>query len=146
MSTSLAHDTPLKRILFVDDEKLILNGIRALLRKDRYRWELVFAEGGDAALAEIAKAPFDVVVSDMRMPGMDGAALLEKVKARNPTAIRMVLSGQAEEAAVTRALPVAHQFIAKPCDAQTLRRTLERACELHDTLARDRTGASHVQI
>ena len=60
-----------KRILFVDDEPAILAGLQNLLYKDRKRWDMVFALGGQLALDEIRKAPFDIVVSDMRMPGID---------------------------------------------------------------------------
>lgn len=122
------------RILFVDDETAILEGLQNLLRKERRRWDLVFAPGAQAALAELGKAPFDIVVSDMRMPGMDGAALLFKVKAEYPGTARLVLSGHADRAAVLRALPVAHQFLSKPCDAVVLRAAIERTCDLHRLL------------
>ncbi|MBI3450408.1 MAG: HDOD domain-containing protein [Acidobacteria bacterium] len=120
-----------RRILFVDDESAVLDGLRNLLRKDRSRWDMVFACGGSEALAELRKAEFDIVVSDMRMPGMDGAELLTKVKAEHPGAARIVLSGHAEREAILRALPVAHQFLSKPCDVQVLRSAIERTCDLH---------------
>ena len=71
--------------------------------------------------------PFDAVVTDMRMPGMDGARLLELVRERYPAAIRIVLSGYFEQEAAMRALPVAHQFLAKPCDPEKLRDAIDRA-------------------
>jgi response regulator RpfG family c-di-GMP phosphodiesterase len=114
------------RILFVDDERMVLDGLRNLLRRDRTRWDLSFAEGGRAALQEMADRPFDVVVSDMRMPGMDGPALLEQVKHEHPTTVRIVLSGQAQREDIARAVPAAHQFLSKPCSPDTLRRTIER--------------------
>ena len=80
----------LPRILFVDDEANILDGLRNLLRKHRRVWDIVFALGGQAALAEMERAPVDVIVTDMRMPGMDGAALLKKVKEDYPTVARIV--------------------------------------------------------
>lgn len=119
----------------MDDEENVLRGIQNLLRKDRKRWDLVFALGGEAALAELDNAPFDVVVSDMRMPNMDGATLLARVKEKFPSVVRIVLSGYAEPEAMMRALPVAHQFLAKPCSAELLRATIERTCALRALFA-----------
>jgi HD-like signal output (HDOD) protein len=123
-----------KRIIFVDDEPNILAGIQNLLRNV---WEMVFALGGEAALAEMKKAPFDVVVSDMRMPGMDGAALLERVRNEYPATARIVLSGHAEPEVLMRAVSVAHQFLSKPCDADNLRGVIERTCDLQALLSDD---------
>jgi putative nucleotidyltransferase with HDIG domain len=122
------------RILFVDDEVSILDGLQNLLHKQRHMWDMVFSVGGEAALAELEKGPFDVIISDMRMPGMDGAALLTAVKEAYPNVARIVLSGQAEREALVRALPVAHQFLSKPCDADVLRIVIERACRLQKLL------------
>jgi CheY-like chemotaxis protein len=71
----------MKRVLFVDDEPMILQGIQHSLRSMRAEWEVEFASGGAEALEMMERAPFDVVITDMRMPGMDGAQLLELVKA-----------------------------------------------------------------
>jgi putative nucleotidyltransferase with HDIG domain len=126
------------RILFVDDEAQVLDGLRDLLRRQRREWQMVFALGGEAALRELEAGPFDVVVSDMRMPGIDGAALLALVRERYPQSVRIVLSGQTELEAALRAAPVAHQFLAKPCDREELRRAIERSC-LSQTLLEDDT-------
>lgn len=115
-----------KRVLFVDDEPAILSGLQNLLYKDRKRWDMVFAPGADQALQELAKQTFDVVVSDMRMPGMDGAWLLNEIKARYPATARIMLSGHADREAIVRALPATHQLLAKPCDVLTLRSAIER--------------------
>ena len=80
-----------KHILFVDDERNILQGLQDLLRKQRKQWDMSFALGAHAALDELARAPFDVVVTDMRMPGMDGAELLARIKDRYPSVARIVL-------------------------------------------------------
>lgn len=124
----------MKRILFVDDEPHVLDGLRNLLRKQRNVWEMSFAVGGQAALEELRKAPFDVIVTDMRMPGMDGATLLQKVKEEHPRVARIVLSGHAEREVVVKALPLSHQYLSKPCDEATLRAVIERACELQSLL------------
>ncbi len=132
----------MKRILFVDDEVAVLDGLRDRLRKQRREWDMVFALGGAAALAECARGTFDVVVSDMRMPGMDGATLLAKIKDISPKTVRIVLSGHAERDAVLRALQVAQQYISKPCDSDTLRSTLTRACALQSLLSDDALRSS----
>lgn len=109
-----------KRVLFVDDEQEVLEGLRNLLRRNRHEWDMVFALGGYEALAELSRGTVDVVVTDMRMPGMDGAQLLAQVKTVSPSTARLVLSGHAEKEAILRALPVAHQFLSKPCGGGTL--------------------------
>ena len=115
------------RILFVDDDVDVLESLRDALRKDRQRWDFAFAIGGAAALEELALRPCNVVVSDMRMPGMDGAELLTRVKAEHPTVARLVLSGHAEQEAMERAMRVAQEFLSKPCQIAVLRATIERA-------------------
>jgi len=120
----------MKRILFVDDEIAVLDGLRNLLHKRRREWDMTFALGAQAALEELARAPFDVVVSDMRMPGMDGADLLRVVKDQYPGVARVILSSHAEQDMVSRALAVAQQYLYKPCDGEVLRGVIERVCQL----------------
>ncbi len=122
------------RILFVDDEPRVLDGLRQSLRTKRKLWDMSFATSAADALAALAKDAFDLVVSDMRMPGMDGAELLGRVAALQPQATRMVLSGQMDEGAASRAAKVAHRFLAKPCDPETLESTIGRALELRSLL------------
>jgi len=73
-----------------------------------------------------------VVVTDMRMPGMNGAELLEVVQREYPDTIRLILSGQAETESVMKALGVSHQFLSKPCDAEVLQSTISRAFALRN--------------
>jgi HD-like signal output (HDOD) protein len=129
------------RILFVDDDASILDALRNLLRKQRNEWDMVFVLGGEAALSELEKEPFDVIVSDMSMPRMDGAKLLARVREEFPSTARIILSGHAENDAVVRALPATHQFLNKPCDAATLRGVIERTCSLHRLLESRATRA-----
>lgn len=127
----------MKRILFVDDEANILDGLRRMLRPLRKDWEMVFASSGEEALRASEEAPFDVVVTDLRMPGMDGAQLLASFHARHPQTVRLVLSGHSELEGVMRAVPLAHQYLTKPCDAATLKDTVTRALELQNLLDDD---------
>ncbi len=127
----------MRSILFVDDEPRILDGIRRMLRKKNKEWSMLFCESGIDALKTMETTPVDVVVSDMRMPGMDGATLLGRVKDLYPKSVRIILSGYSELQASLRAVPVAHQFLVKPCDASELCGTVERACNLNDYMESD---------
>lgn len=113
-------------VLFVDDEPKVLRGIENALRALGCRWELCFVERGATALELLSRTRFDAIVSDMRMPEMTGAELLREVQARFPETIRVVLSGFAEFEATLRAIPVAHHFLLKPCDGETVMSAIER--------------------
>jgi HD-like signal output (HDOD) protein/ActR/RegA family two-component response regulator len=122
-------------VLFVDDDQDVLDGLRDTLRSRRSDVRPAFATSGDDALAMLAAEPHDVVVSDMRMPGMGGAEFLGVVRERHPEAVRVVLSGHADPEAVLRMMPVAHITLAKPCGASELKDMLDRACAVHSHLA-----------
>lgn len=125
----------MRRILFVDDEPAVLEELQRTLRPQHQQWEMAFVPNGEAALAMLAASPFDVIVSDLRMPGMDGASLLARVREQYPEVVRILLSRQSDLENAFRAVPVAHQFLAKPCDATMLRVAVERACHLKALLS-----------
>jgi HD-like signal output (HDOD) protein len=137
-----------KRILFVDDDPNVLSGLRNVLRSKRREWDMDFANGPEEALAKVAERSFDVVVSDMRMPRMDGATLLAKIKVLQPKAVRMILSGQTELESVMKSVFVAHMFLSKPCDPTVLRSVVDRACQLNAILNSDelRGAAGKVEM
>lgn len=122
-------------VLFVDDQKHVLDGLRRSLRGMRGKWEMSFTNGGQDALEHLALSPVDVVISDMRMPDMDGAELLAKVEELDPRIIRIILSGQVDKDSAIRLLDTSHQFLSKPCDPGTIVNTVERALSLRDLLA-----------
>lgn len=122
------------RVLFVDDEQQLLDGLRDVLRKQRKRWEMHFITDARVAIERMHEQPFDAVVTDMRMPGMDGAALLAYVKEHFSATSRIILSGQADRDSVLRALPNAHQFLSKPCDCELLVSVIERVNQLQSRL------------
>jgi len=129
-------NTPtVKRILFVDDEPKILEGLQRMLRPMRDAWDMQFAEGSEVALNDLKQQPFDVVVTDMRMPGMDGAMLLSRVRSDYPHIVRIVLSGHSDQELVLSSVGQAHQYLSKPCDPELLKQTIGRACVLRDLLA-----------
>lgn len=136
----------MKTILFVDDEPNVLESLRNLLRKQRKEWRMAFASSGEAALQELLAVSYDVIVSDMRMPGMDGATLLNRVLAEYPHIVRIVLSGQTEQDISRRMVHVAHQFLSKPCDGRELQSTIQRACDLQALLEKPALRAAVGQI
>jgi HD-like signal output (HDOD) protein len=121
-------------ILFVDDEQAILDGLAAALRRQRKIWDMQFICGGAAALGLLEAGRFDIIVSDMRMPGLDGEGLLTAARSRCPGAVRVLLSGQTEPAALLRSVRLAHRFHAKPCSVSELRASLEQLLVLASSM------------
>lgn len=120
----------MRRILFVDDEPKVLQGLERMLHGQRKQWEMAFVGSGAEALKLLETRTFDALVTDVRMPEMGGVQLLEAVQERYPAVMRVVLSGFFEREAALRAAGLAHQYLAKPCDPETLCEALERLCRL----------------
>jgi CheY-like chemotaxis protein len=123
-----------KTLLFVDDEQRVLSGLRRQLFGKRGEWEMAFVESGPAALEHLAATPADAVVSDMRMPGMDGAQLLAAVAQRHPRTVRLVLSGHADPDRVQVARASAHRYLLKPCPPEVLQAEVGRALAVRERL------------
>jgi HD-like signal output (HDOD) protein/CheY-like chemotaxis protein len=121
-----------KRILFVDDEPNVLLGLQRLLRAYRQEWEMVFVNSGDEALELLTREKFNVIVSDLRMPRMGGIQLLEVVQKKYPEMIRFILSGNTNTDLILQSVNAAHQFLAKPCDADFLQQAIARAFSLRE--------------
>jgi HD-like signal output (HDOD) protein len=122
------------RVMFVDDQPNVLAGLRRMLRSLHSEWEMDFIDGGDEALALLDRENYDVVVTDMRMPGMNGAQLLTEVMNRRPGTVRIILSGQADAQSVLQAVSPAHLYLSKPCEADALKAAVGRALQLRETL------------
>lgn len=115
------------KILFVDDEPSVLEGLRRMLRKQSAEWEMDFVASGVEALEKLDGTGFDVMVTDLQMPGMTGVELLEKTVAAHPEVGRIVLSGHNDESMAVRATQLAHQFLAKPTEPDALKMAVARA-------------------
>lgn len=127
----------MKRILFVDDDPTILESLQRMLRPMRHEWAMHFANSGEEAIGILEREPFHVVVTDMRMPVMDGASLLACVRDRFPAMARIVLSGQTDREAAMRSVRVAHQHLHKPCEPQALKAAVARVCALTELLSNE---------
>jgi putative nucleotidyltransferase with HDIG domain len=125
------------RIVFVDDELNVLQAMRRSFHSMRDEWSMEFVSSGAAALELLAKSPADVIVSDMRMPGMDGWRLLAEVKRLYPQTVRLVLSGQADPGSVMRAVGTAQLYLAKPCESGALKAAILQTQLLKRLLSSD---------
>ncbi len=126
------------RVLFVDDEPGALRELEGQLRARKVTWQSAFALGGERALEEVRQRTFDVVVTDMRMPGLDGDAVLQVVKNDHPGTTRIVLAGRSDRGAVTRSLGVAQIVLAKPCPIDDVIGAVERARRQREILGEER--------
>ena len=127
----------MKKLIFVDDEPMVLNGLRRALHEMRQEWEMTFLDNAEVALQTLDNAEYDAIITDIRMPIMDGAQLLEQVKERHPAVMRIVLSGQSSRETVLRSIAPAHQFLSKPCDPEELKRRLKQAFAMRDLLCNE---------
>jgi len=120
-----------ERVLFVDDEQNVLSSIKRMLFDETY--EQYFASSGEEALDLLRENPVSVIISDMRMPVMDGVTFLEKSRETVPDAIRIILSGQAELVSVMQAINRGGiwRFISKPWNDDDLKCTIRNALDLY---------------
>ena len=124
----------MKQILFVDDEPMLLDGLKRSLRSMRNEWVMTFVGSGEEALKVLRQVSFDVIVSDMHMPKMDGIQLLNEVQRCYPHVVRILLSGYFDKAMIGDSIRATHQFLAKPCEPEQVKATIQRACALQDVL------------
>jgi putative nucleotidyltransferase with HDIG domain len=124
----------MKRVLFIDDDQAVLDGLRRSLRSRRGDWDMKFVPVPSEALQILTQEHVDVVISDMRLPGMDGAHFLAQVQRLSPRTVRLFLSGNVSQEASLAGACISHQFLTKPCDPGTLQNVIERACALEDLL------------
>ncbi len=122
------------RIMFVDDEAHVLSALRRALRAMRKEWDMAFETKAKDALLAMRDEPCDIVVSDLRMPEMDGVEFLEAVREHYPETVRLALSGQSDKMANFKAVGPVQLFLFKPCDAETLKAALFRAIQLSELL------------
>jgi putative nucleotidyltransferase with HDIG domain len=123
-----------KHVLFVDDEERILDGLKRSLNDICDDWKMEFALSAEDALGILRQQPVDAIVTDLRMPGMDGLALLDAVRARWPSIPRIVLTAHVHQKLVFRIMRYAHDVLLKPCSSTVVADTVSRWLSLHDNM------------
>jgi HD-like signal output (HDOD) protein/CheY-like chemotaxis protein len=130
----MSNDSPQKiKILFVDDEAYLLRGLQRLLRPLSQEWEISLAGSGAEALERMAQTSFDVIVTDMQMPEMNGVDLLDEVVKRYPKTIRFLLASHSDMEAIYKSVGLMHQFLLKPCDEKSLKAAVLGALKRENT-------------
>lgn len=121
-------------VLFVDDDVNVIMALKRILRNMRSEWDMFFTENGEQALAIMKDQPVQVVASDLLMPGMDGAELLNRIMELYPETIRIIMSGYVDQEISLRSVRSAHQFLAKPCSTEMVKNTINRSLALRAAL------------
>jgi putative nucleotidyltransferase with HDIG domain len=127
----------IKNVVFVDDERKSLDSWRARLYKHRNDWSMTFVESGKEAIAIFEQRRVDLIVSDVRMPGMDGGQLLRHVKQRWPSTTRILISSYPESVHAVKLTSLAHQYVARPCDDGHLENIVERCLNVQELLSQE---------
>ena len=120
-----------KRILFVEDDPHLLRSLECAFQPFSGEWDMGFVESAATALALMDKERFDVLVSDLHMPEMDGAALLNEASKKHPNIIRFILAESGDKEIVMQQVLGAHQFLAKPCEPGVLKAAIQCALALN---------------
>jgi HD-like signal output (HDOD) protein/CheY-like chemotaxis protein len=122
-------------ILLVDDEQNVLNAMRRSLFDLNESHALHFVPNADQALRLLEQQPVDVLLSDIRMPGMSGEELLLKAYHHHPEVLRFGISGYSKRETSIALINAVHQFFAKPCDIDHLLHSIDRACDGRDRIS-----------
>jgi HD-like signal output (HDOD) protein/CheY-like chemotaxis protein len=132
--------TAQKRIVFVDDDARVRETLQRLVRPLAETWDSVFAADAREALDQLSRQPFDVLVTDLAMPGMSGAQLLAETARVHPKVVRLVLAPITDQPLVMTCGSLVHQFLSRPIPLATLRAAIDRACDVETTVRREQIG------
>ena len=134
------------RILFIDDDESALNRAQESLRSYRNQWEMKFCVGAEAALDALGESAYDVVLADLKMPGVSGAELLSCVRDLYPDAVRILVCNASDDSTMMKSIGPAHQYLVKPLDPSTVPNAICRAATLGQRLSKPGLKALVSQI
>lgn len=134
------------RILLVDDDPLLVRALLRSIRLQRPEWRLTPVHSGEGAILEMAQAPFDLILTDMQMPGLDGTGVLTWARELQPEAIRVILSGHAPQRRILESEGDYHRFLTKPVDPTRLVDIIESFSRRHPDPCRRAARAMVVRL
>jgi len=134
------------RILFIDDDEAALTRAQESLRSYRNQWEMNFCLGAEPALDALSESPYDVVLADLKMPGVSGAELLSCVRDLYPDAVRILVCNATDDSTMMKSIGPAHQYLVKPLDPSTVPNAIIRAATLGQRLSKPGLKALVSQI
>ncbi|MBB3210074.1 DNA-binding NtrC family response regulator [Rhodopirellula rubra] len=129
MTIDSINSTTRPRILFVDDEALILDSLKRAFRRDREHWDICYLDAGSSVLSLLDKPQYDIVVSDMVMPNVNGFMVMKAVASKWPNSTRYIMSGQATPDMIAQVRPLVHGFLQKPISCDEIRMRLQETLE-----------------
>ncbi|MEM9444239.1 MAG: response regulator [Verrucomicrobiota bacterium] len=124
-------------ILFVDDDKDSLYALQRELRPLEDKWEILYISRPSEAISTLESRKIDIIISDMRMPFMNGSELLNYVMFRFPETIRFILSSFADQDLVIKCIGSTHQYLAKPCKLEVIENTITQAIKTRQSMKRE---------
>jgi putative nucleotidyltransferase with HDIG domain len=135
-----------KSILFVDDDIEIISSTRRFLHTNQPGWQVTFANSASEALQKLNESTFDVVITDIRMPGMSGIELLDQIRLHYPQMARIALSGHADRESSLKVSDLAHQYLVKPCPIETIITTIQKTLVAANLIMDDKVRQLIVQL
>jgi len=127
----------MKTILFVDDDPNLLRGLKRGLHSLRNQWQMLYADSGKEALSLLETTTIDILVSDYRMPEMNGYELLQQCRKKHPHIIRVMLTGQPDRETYAESISLCHYFLWKPLDIVAFTQLLDRLTKLDSILTNE---------
>ena len=121
-------------VLFVDDDSNLISGIRRMMHPMENEWDIFYFNAGTEVLEFLKEKQVDVIISDIRMPGIDGNQLLKTVKQNYPQIIRITLSGYAHDSMALRNARVVHQSLVKPANLDIVKNIIHKTFKLREKL------------
>ncbi len=123
------------RIYFVEDDAILMSNMRRSLSVMRRHWDMRFFSTAEDAVLAMAERPFDVLVTDMSLPGMTGDELLALTQYQYPKVVRVLLASRDDVSQTVRGAGIAHRVVAKPCDPAELAIAVQRVFEVEQRLS-----------
>lgn len=138
VSSLPAAPPPRRQVLVVDGQESTLEGYRNGLARAGVAWDVSYATSGKQALVAMESKKFDAIAVDAQIPYPDCASVLTDAKRRMPLAVRIAISHGGASESAARAIPVAQQFLLKPCEPAALAMAIDRACDLRSLIVDER--------